>query len=271
MRLVRTPREEMEPGISHQGAAPRLFKSCFAAADFKTPWHFIHCCVFPPGSGIGHHRHLHAEELFVTVDNAAQFTHNGRTTEVTGAAAVPLRSGESHAIYNHTQSDTRFYNFKVVDLHQEPVTTNFDDNRADAPLESADRLPIGRLDRTLLKPAQSHGGKGEILVRMVWTVADFTTNFGFLAHAIMPPGTSVGYHRHDTIEEVYVIMNGCGRMTMDDATEEVHPGDVILNRLGGSHGIYNHTDEELEFFAVAVCMKKGQTDATNHGDDLTDR
>ena len=66
-------------------------------------------------------------------------------------------------------------------------------------------------------------------------------------------------------------MNGCGRMTMDDATEEVHPGDVILNRLGGSHGIYNHTDGELEFFAVAVCMKKGQTDATNHGDDLTDR
>ena len=52
---------------------------------------------------------------------------------------------------------------------------------------------------------------------------------------------------------------------------EVHPGDVILNRLGGSHGIYNHTDEELEFFAVAVCMEKGQTDATNHGDDLTDR
>ena len=67
MRLVRTPREEMEPGISHQGAAPRLFKSCFAAADFKTPWHFIHCCVFPPGSGIGHHRHLHAEELFVHI------------------------------------------------------------------------------------------------------------------------------------------------------------------------------------------------------------
>ena len=142
---------------------------------------------------------------------------------ISGGAAVPLRSGESHAIYNHTQSDTRFYNFKVVDLHQEPVTTNFDDSRADAPLESADRLPIGRLTRTLLKPAQSHGGKGEILVRMVWTAADFTTNFGFLAHAIMPPGTSVGYHRHDTIEEVYVIMNGCGRMTMDDAAEESTP------------------------------------------------
>ena len=182
-----------------------------------------------------------------------------------------MRSGESHAIYNHTQSDTRFYNFKVVDPHREQVTTNFDDDRADAPLESADRLPIGRLDRALLKPAQSHGGKGEILARMVWSAADFTTNFGFLAHAIMPPGTSVGYHRHDTIEEVYVIVNGSGRMTMDDETEEVHPGDVILNRLGGSHGIYNHTDAELEFFAIAVCMEKGQTDATNHGDDLTDR
>ena len=90
-------------------------------------------------------------------------------------------------------------------------------------------------------------------------------------HALLPPGTSVGYHRHETIEECYVIMEGSGRMTVDDETIEVIPGDVILNRLGGSHGIYNHARDELEFFAVAVCGEKGRFDSTELDDDLTQR
>ena len=272
MRIAHARKENMQQiDEVHGGAGPILFDRVFEREDFATDWSFIHAASLLPGGGIGHHRHEHCEEIFVTIDNAAQFTHNGRTTEVVGPAAVPLRTGETHAIYNHTDRETLWYNFHVVLPGKGSDSTDLGDDRADAELESAERLPVGRLDRNLLKYSRSHGGKGEILARMVWSAADFTTNFGFLAHAIMPPGTSVGYHRHDTIEEVYVIVNGSGRMTMDDETEEVHPGDVILNRLGGSHGIYNHTDAEIEFFAIAVCMEKGRTDATNHGDDLTDR
>ena len=38
-----------------------------------------------------------------------------------------------------------------------------------------------------------------------------------------------------------MIMNGRGRITVDDETEEVVRGDAIPNRMGGAHGIYNHT------------------------------
>ena len=50
-------------------------------------------------------------------------------------------------------------------------------------------------------------------------------------------------------------MAGSGRMTVDDETEEVHVGDAIPNRLDGSHGIYNHTQEDLEMLVMAVCME----------------
>ena len=106
---------------------------------------------------------------------------------------------------------------------------------------------------------------------MIWQHMDFRTHFGFLGHALLPPDTSVGYHRHDTIEEVYVIMQGNGLITADDETREVSPGDAVINHLGGSHGIYNHTDEVLEMFVVAVCMEKGKVDATNWQDDLSGR
>ena len=266
MRIAYVRREEMVLGVSHAGAAASYFKSCFEGADMETPWTFIHAVIFPPGSGIGHHTHLHAEEVFVSVDNAMQFTHNGRTAEVAGGAAVPLRSGESHAIYNHTDRETLFFNFHCVDTSRTPRAQDFDDDRVGVPLESTDRLPVGRFDRSLLQPVRCHGGRGEVGFREVWGTRDFSTNFEYLCHLLLPPGTSIGYHRHDTVEEAYMIMHGRGRVTVDGETAEVGRGDVIPNRLGGAHGISNHTAADLELFVVGVSVTKGQVDATDLGD-----
>ena len=272
MRIAHARKENMQQiDEVHGGAGSILFDRVFEREDFATDWSFIHAASLLPGGGIGHHRHEHCEEIFVTVDNAAQFTHTGRTTEVVGPAAVPLRTGETHGIYNHTDRETRWYNFHVVLPGKGSDSTDLGDDRADAELESAERLPVGRLDRKLLKYSRSHGGRGEIGAHMVWQSQDFRTNFGFLGLALLPPDTSVGYHRHDTLEECYIILQGSGRMTVDDETAEVFPGDVIPNRLGGSHGLYNHTHEELEILVVAVTQEKGKLDATNLGDELAKR
>ena len=87
----------------------------------------------------------------------------------------------------------------------------------------------------------------------------------------MPPDTSIGYHSHEGIEEVYIGIEGGGRMTVDDETQEVSQWDAIPSRLGGSHGLYNHTQENLELLVVAVCAEKGQFDSTDLGDDLSQR
>ena len=131
----------------HGGAGSILFQSLYADDDFQTPWRFIHAAMLLPSGGIGLHRHDDAEEIFVAVDNVSQFTHNGRTAQVDGGAAVPNRTGESHAIYNHTDRPTRWFNFNVALEDGQPLSTDLGDDRAGAPLESTDRLPVGRLDR----------------------------------------------------------------------------------------------------------------------------
>jgi mannose-6-phosphate isomerase-like protein (cupin superfamily) len=255
----------------HCGAGPILFKSLWEHDAFQTPWWFMHAAILLPGGGIGHHRHDNCEEIFITVDNAAQFTHNGRTAAIAGGAAVPLRKGESHAIYNHTDRETRWFNVNVADPGEAAGATDFNDDRSDATLESTDRLPVGRIDRSLLVYKPLHNGKGAVGIRKIWDHMDFRTNLGFLAHCLLPPGTSVGYHRHDTIEECYIVINGSGRITADGETREVFPFDAVLNRLGGAHGLYNHTGADLELLVLAVCMEKGTFDWTDLNDDLTGR
>ena len=60
-------------------------------------------------------------------------------------------------------------------------------------------------------------------------------------------------------------------MTVDDETQEVSQWDAIPSKLGGRHGLYNHTQEHLELLVVAVCAEKGVVDSTDLGDDLSQR
>jgi len=273
MRIARIADAELRAAENCHGGAGHLnFASHWGENDFATPWNFVHHGSIPPGGGIGHHRHVNCEEMFVTFDNAAQFTHNGRTVEVEGGACVPCRKGESHAIYNHTDAPTRWMNFCVADPDGGYDASDFGEDRVGAALESSDRIPLGRFDKSLLnKHANAHQGKGEIGTRTIWQSSDFRTHWGMVAHALLPSGTSFGYHRHQTIEETYVIINGSGRMTVDDETAEVYAGDSIPNKLGGAHGLYNHTQEDLEVFVMAVCMQRGEFDSEDLGDDLTAR
>ena len=64
---------------------------------------------------------------------------------------------------------------------------------------------------------------------------------------------------------------GRGRVRGDDETREVGPSDSIPSKLGGSHGIFNDTQDDLELLGVAVCAEKGQFDFTDLGDELSSR
>ncbi len=81
-------------------------------------------------------------------------------------------------------------------------------------------------------------------------------------------------------------MSGRGKMTVNDHTWDVRPGDAIPCTLHDSHGLYNHTDEDLEIFVLIVRMDKAKLEGrynkllideykalevVNWGDDLSDR
>ena len=108
-----------EPGISHGAAKPIVGGNPWRSRSHEeensgsqtaqntptpfargSPWVFVYAGCMPPGAGVGLHTHSECEELFITLNNVTQFTHNNRTTQVEGAAAVPTRCGETHGLHN---------------------------------------------------------------------------------------------------------------------------------------------------------------------------
>lgn len=94
-----------------------------------------------------------------------------------------------------------------------------------------------------LKTASSHKGKGEVRSVKLFDNDDYASRLRFFYYMELPPGTSIGYHTHaDTNEEVYVIIEGQGVMTVNGEEQEVKPGDVLLNKPGWSHGLENRSE-----------------------------
>jgi oxalate decarboxylase/phosphoglucose isomerase-like protein (cupin superfamily) len=98
----------------------------------------------------------------------------------------------------------------------------------------------------------AHDGRGTI------EVARATTNVPgsactFIDLCVVPAGNSIGMHAHGIDdEEIYVVIDGHGSMTVDDETFDVGPGDVIVNRPGGAHGLSNDTDAPLRIVVVDI-------------------
>ena len=64
------------------------------------------------------------------------------------------------------------------------------------------------------------------------------------------PGASVGFHKHETDSEVIFILSGRGKILYDDTCEELFENSCHYCPMGHSHGLFNDSDADLEYFAV---------------------
>ena len=79
-----------------------------------------------------------------------------------------------------------------------------------------------------------------------------TCHLGFTHDDILPPGVSIGIHRHEKDEEYYDNISGCGVMTLDDKQFEVKAGDITAIFPGGSHGLVNNGTEDLRIMVIGI-------------------
>ena len=79
-----------------------------------------------------------------------------------------------------------------------------------------------------------------------------------LAEARLPIGASTTGHYHPVTEEIYYILVGKARMTIDGETQEVGVGDAIAIPAAAHHQITNTGDVELRFLC---CCAPGYEDA----------
>lgn len=62
-------------------------------------------------------------------------------------------------------------------------------------------------------------------------------------------GATIGDHVNDK-DEIYYVLSGRGRLTLNDTVREVGPGDAILTRNGDRHALAQIGDEDLVIFIV---------------------
>ena len=72
----------------------------------------------------------------------------------------------------------------------------------------------------------------------------------------IPPGASIGYHKHDVNEDSYTVVSGTGIFKDSDGKEyEVGPGDMSVIRPGQSHGIINNGNVPLVLISVIAAQQ----------------
>ena len=69
---------------------------------------------------------------------------------------------------------------------------------------------------------------------------------------VLHPGAAIGYHLQET-DEVYYILGGTGRMTMNGKVFPVKRGDAILTRGGSSHALMQTGVRDL---AIIISYQK---------------
>lgn len=101
----------------------------------------------------------------------------------------------------------------------------------------------------------SHGGKGTIEIQKMFRRKDFKGAWDFALRVSMPPNSSMGLHEHGEDEEMYIILNGEGLMTIEGEDQRVSKGDMILNKPYGTHGLLNDSSQELELLIIQASFK----------------
>jgi quercetin dioxygenase-like cupin family protein len=112
--------------------------------------------------------------------------------------------------------------------------------------------------RNVLKLAMrqvvAHDGDGEIGFVRPFVASDFESNLSFIDYAVIPPGHSIGLHRHGDNEEVYFIVEGTGVMTTNGVEHRVEQGDLVVNRRYWEHGLRNDSERVLKLLVWEVAF-----------------
>lgn len=105
-----------------------------------------------------------------------------------------------------------------------------------------------------------HGGEGTCYVRQLLGYEpklpvpghpeDFETLLNFIHETTLEEGASIGLHPHEGNEEVYIVVKGKGRMTVDGEEMEMVPGDACLTKDGSKHKFENIGDGELRVIVI---------------------
>ncbi len=102
----------------------------------------------------------------------------------------------------------------------------------------------------------SHDGQGIVDLYEIWGRSDFKSNVDFMDRVVIPPKSTIGYHKHGNNEEMYIVLNGRGTMTINNEPVTVKNGDMILNPAYGEHGLVNDSDSDIDLLVIQIGLEE---------------
>jgi len=97
------------------------------------------------------------------------------------------------------------------------------------------------------------GGEGTISIHHSFMNDELSSKMRHCSTTIIPPGASIGLHKHEKEEEVYMIIEGQGILFDGFSEEIINEGDAILTKCGESHSIKNNGTKDIRLMAIIVC------------------
>jgi mannose-6-phosphate isomerase-like protein (cupin superfamily) len=104
-----------------------------------------------------------------------------------------------------------------------------------------------------LAQIQAHAGDGLIRFARIADGSALAGACNFIDYAELPPGASIGRHRHgEHEEELYLVLSGAGTMWRNGESFAVREGDLVRNPPGGEHGLRNDGAAPLRLFVFEL-------------------
>ena len=123
-------------------------------------------------------------------------------------------------------------------------------------------------DATKYRPLTAvHAGAGSMAFAALLNRGAIGPHFNFLHRGEIPAGSGIGHHFHNTVEEMFVILNGEGQFTVNGRTARVQGPAAVVCRMGDSHALLNTGSETLQWMNFQAGVTPGVGDAFDLGDD----
>jgi mannose-6-phosphate isomerase-like protein (cupin superfamily) len=112
-----------------------------------------------------------------------------------------------------------------------------------------------------------HAGAGNMAFAALLNRGAIGPHFNFLHRGEIPAGSGIGHHFHNTVEEMFVILNGEGQFTVNGRTSKLQGPAAVVCRAGDSHALLNSGGETLQWMNFQAGITPGIGDAFDLGDD----
>ena len=100
------------------------------------------------------------------------------------------------------------------------------------------------------------GGNGTVTVKHLLKPDEMLGKGRLFAELTLPPGASVGLHRHEGNVEAFYVLQGNGRYQNNDEFFEIATGDLALVDDNDSHGVENTGDIPLKLIGLILFTDK---------------